>query len=133
MYNYMDATSAAGSAIFFILVVVLGSFIAMNLVLAQIMFSFLEEDMKTRLAALNEKRQMQAITAMMGGNVENEDVPVSTPIVVIKPDENPPDKKTNPNPNKDDDQLKIRERSKSRKAMKSKKEKLETDACDKVL
>ena len=44
MYNFMDATSAVGSAIFFILVVVLGNFIAMNLVLAQIMFSFVEED-----------------------------------------------------------------------------------------
>ena len=87
MYNYMDATSAAGTAIFFILVVVLGSFIAMNLVLAQIMFSFLEEDMKTRLVALNEKRQMQAITAMMGGIVQTEDVPVSAPIVVTLPTE----------------------------------------------
>lgn len=34
MYNYMDSTNSAGSAIFFILVVVLGNFIAMNLVLA---------------------------------------------------------------------------------------------------
>ena len=82
MYNYMDATSAAGSAIFFILVVVLGSFIAMNLVLAQIMFSFIEEDEKTRLVALNEKRKMQAIAAMMGGTLQNEEVPVSAPIVV---------------------------------------------------
>ena len=34
MYNYMDATNGVGSAIFFILVVILGNFIAMNLVLA---------------------------------------------------------------------------------------------------
>ena len=73
---------------------------------------------------------MQAITAMMGGIVQNQDEPVSAPIVVTEPDKNAPDKKTNLNPTKDDDQPKKRERSKSRKDKKSKQEKLETDVDD---
>ena len=44
MYIYQDSTSSTGAAIFFIFVVLLGSFIAMNLVLAEIMHSFLNED-----------------------------------------------------------------------------------------
>ena len=40
MYNYYDASSPIISVIFFILLVVFGSFFALNLVLAQIMESF---------------------------------------------------------------------------------------------
>lgn len=49
MYNYQDATSGLGSAMFFTCVVILGSFISMNLVLAQMMYSFLQEDEKVKL------------------------------------------------------------------------------------
>lgn len=40
MYNYMDANSPTLSCIFFILLVVFGSFFSLNLVLAEIMESF---------------------------------------------------------------------------------------------
>ena len=48
MYNYQDSTSSVGAGLFFTSVVVLGSFISLNLVLAQIMYSFLEEDEKAK-------------------------------------------------------------------------------------
>ena len=48
MYNYQDATNSVGAACFFTFVVVLGSFITMNLVLAQIIHSFLQEDEKAK-------------------------------------------------------------------------------------
>ena len=43
LYNYMDSSGSFTAIIFFILVVILGSFISLNLVLAQIMHSFIEE------------------------------------------------------------------------------------------
>ena len=40
MYNYMDSNSPFFSALYFILLVFFGAFVAINLVLAQIMESF---------------------------------------------------------------------------------------------
>ena len=40
MYNYMDCNSGPVSIIFFVLVVIIGNFLLLNLVLAQIMESF---------------------------------------------------------------------------------------------
>jgi hypothetical protein len=40
MYNYMDSNSPAISILFFCMLVIFGSFFAMQLVLAQIMDSF---------------------------------------------------------------------------------------------
>ena len=42
MYNYGDAYSPTISSIFFLLVIVLGALIAVNLVLAQIMHEFID-------------------------------------------------------------------------------------------
>lgn len=64
MYIYQDSTSSVGAALFFIFVVVLGSFISMNLVLAQIMHSFLEEDEKVKQQARNEERYKKIIVDM---------------------------------------------------------------------
>ena len=44
MYNYMDATLPAFTAIFFTLLVVIGSFFLLNLFLAVIMNTFSEID-----------------------------------------------------------------------------------------
>ena len=41
LYNYQDATNPAGAAIYFIFVVIIGSWVTLNLVLAQIMHSFI--------------------------------------------------------------------------------------------
>jgi voltage-dependent calcium channel L type alpha-1D len=40
MYNYMDCNSGPVSIVFFVLVVIIGNFLLLNLVLAQIMESF---------------------------------------------------------------------------------------------
>ena len=40
MYNYMDSSSHMTSIVFFVFVVILGNFLLLNLVLAQIMESF---------------------------------------------------------------------------------------------
>lgn len=40
MYNYMDCNNVGVSVIFFVLVVIIGNFLLLNLVLAQIMESF---------------------------------------------------------------------------------------------
>ena len=44
MYNYMDTVSVALSTIYFNIVVLIGSFVALNLVLASIMEAFLDEE-----------------------------------------------------------------------------------------
>jgi len=44
MYNYMDANSNMFSVLFFVLVVFFGAFLALNLVLAQIMESFYAQE-----------------------------------------------------------------------------------------
>ena len=44
MYNYSDSSSRVGSALFFTGLVVIGAFIALNLVLATIMQSFIDAD-----------------------------------------------------------------------------------------
>ena len=64
MYNYQDSSSEIGAALFFTFVVVLGSFISMNLVLAQIIHSFLDEDEKVKQSRELEKSYKQAITKM---------------------------------------------------------------------
>ncbi len=42
MYNYQDAASYVQSSLFFVLIVIMGAFVVINLVLASIMHSFLE-------------------------------------------------------------------------------------------
>lgn len=42
MYNYQDSVSYATSSIFFCLLIIVGSFISLNLVLAMIMHSYIE-------------------------------------------------------------------------------------------
>ena len=42
MYNYMDTSNSFMAACFFIMVVIFGAFVSLNLVLAQIMHSFLK-------------------------------------------------------------------------------------------
>ena len=44
MYNYSDASSPFLSSAFFILLVIFGSFFALNLVLAEVMVSFYEQE-----------------------------------------------------------------------------------------
>ena len=41
MFNYMDAVSSTQSSLFFILVVVVGAFVMINLVLAALMHTFI--------------------------------------------------------------------------------------------
>jgi hypothetical protein len=48
MYNYMDSNSATFSVLFFFLLVFFGAFVAINLVLAQIMESFEETEAKRK-------------------------------------------------------------------------------------
>ena len=58
MYNYMDTVSVALSTIYFNIVVLLGSFVALNLVLASIMEAFLdEEDTKVQGKMEEEKKE----------------------------------------------------------------------------
>ena len=48
MYNYQDAVSYITSSLFFVMVVILGAFVTINLVLASIMHSFLEQENKQK-------------------------------------------------------------------------------------
>ena len=48
MYNYQDAVSYVTSSLFFLMVVILGAFVTVNLVLASIMHSFLEQENKQK-------------------------------------------------------------------------------------
>lgn len=57
MYNYMDANSSFFSVVFFTLVVFFGAFLALNLVLAQIMTSFGEQRQEQDFIKLVEERE----------------------------------------------------------------------------
>mgnify|MGYP001626775518 CR=1 FL=1 len=59
MYNYQDAASYLQSSLFFVLVVIMGAFVAINLVLASIMHSFLEVAQKKNMLAENEREGTQ--------------------------------------------------------------------------
>lgn len=59
MYNYSDANGPTISVIFFILIVILGSFFTMNLVLAQIMDSFNEQQEAKEEAAEREQEELE--------------------------------------------------------------------------
>ena len=65
MYNYQDSTNSVGAAFFFIFVVVFGSFIAMNLVLAHIMHSFIQEDDRQKKAEIELARKKKAYSALL--------------------------------------------------------------------
>ena len=56
-YNYSDASDPTISIIFFTLVVVFGSFFTMNLVLAQIMDSFVQQQEKKDAEALEKEEE----------------------------------------------------------------------------
>ena len=56
MYNYMDSNSNMFSVIFFTLVVFFGAFLALNLVLAQIMESFYAQEKEDKLKMEIEKK-----------------------------------------------------------------------------
>ena len=60
MYNYMDSNSSMISVLFFCMLVVFGSFFAMQLVLAQIMDSFArqqqEKEEEEQKEAENEEK-----------------------------------------------------------------------------
>ena len=53
MYNYGDAYSPTISSIFFLTVILLGALIAVNLVLAQIMYEFIDAK------DINEEKEMR--------------------------------------------------------------------------
>jgi len=44
MYNYQDTAGYATSSIYFVMVIILGAFTSLNLVLASIMHSFLQQE-----------------------------------------------------------------------------------------
>ena len=44
MYNYQDTVSYTTSSIYFVLIVIIGAFTTLNLILAAIMHSYLQED-----------------------------------------------------------------------------------------
>ena len=46
MYNYQDSVNSVTASVFFVSVVIIGSFISLNLVIAQIMHSFNEQDLQ---------------------------------------------------------------------------------------
>lgn len=48
MYNYMDSASRLGAFIFFTMIVIFGSFVTLNLFLAEVMHSFLEAEERVK-------------------------------------------------------------------------------------
>ncbi len=58
MYNYQDAASYLQSSLFFVLIVIMGAFVVINLVLASIMHSFLEVAQNKKL---QEEREIEGI------------------------------------------------------------------------
>lgn len=61
MYNYMDANSNMFSVAFFVLVVFFGAFLALNLVLAQIMESFYDQERDVKIKAEFELKEKQKL------------------------------------------------------------------------
>ena len=55
MYNYQDTVSYTTSSIFFVLIVIIGAFTTLNLILAAIMHSYLQEDQKGKSEQKQEK------------------------------------------------------------------------------
>lgn len=54
MYSYQDTVSYTTSSIFFVALVIIGAFTTLNLVLAAIMHSYLEQDQKRRAEELRK-------------------------------------------------------------------------------
>ena len=48
MYNYQETVSYVTASVFFVFVILIGSFTTLNLVLAQIMHSFLKQEEKRK-------------------------------------------------------------------------------------
>lgn len=60
MYNYQDTVSYALSSVFFVALVIIGAFTTLNLVLAAIMHSYLEqEELRKKAEKEEEKKQLQ--------------------------------------------------------------------------
>lgn len=63
MYNYQDTEGYVTSSIYFVAIVILGAFTSLNLVLAAIMHSFLQQEEILKAKALKEKRKAEALSA----------------------------------------------------------------------
>ncbi len=56
MYSYMDTSGSLASSIYFIFLVILGAFTTLNLILASIMHSYLEQEAKEKEKAERIKK-----------------------------------------------------------------------------
>ena len=63
MYNYQDTVSYAISSFFFVFVVILGAFVTVNLVLASIMYQFIQTKLRKKedaaAAALEKEKEIK--------------------------------------------------------------------------
>ena len=59
LYNYMDSASRFGAFIFFTMIVIFGSFVTLNLFLAEVMHSFLEAEERVNQQEINEKQKRE--------------------------------------------------------------------------
>lgn len=59
MYNYMDSANRFGAFIFFTMIVIFGSFVTLNLFLAEVMHSFLEAEERVNQQEINEKQRRE--------------------------------------------------------------------------
>ena len=57
MYNYMDTSGSLKSSIYFIFLVILGAFTTLNLILASIMHSYLQQEAKEKEEAEKLKKE----------------------------------------------------------------------------
>lgn len=59
MYNYMDTTGTTQASIFFVMVVIIGAFVSLNLVLASIMDNYFKQSLEQEEAKKRELDQIK--------------------------------------------------------------------------
>ena len=62
MYSYMDTSGSLKSSIYFIFLVIIGAFTTLNLILAAIMHSYLEQEAKEKEKEVNSKENLEKNT-----------------------------------------------------------------------
>ncbi len=65
MYSYMDTSGSLASSIYFIFLVIIGAFTTLNLILAAIMHSYLEQEAK-------EKEEADRLKKLERNTIESE-------------------------------------------------------------
>jgi len=73
MYNYMDTTGTIQASIFFVMVVVIGAFVSLNLVLASIMDNYFKQSLEQEEAKKRELDQIKKGQKLLKDQQEHRD------------------------------------------------------------